>query len=469
MKARTKITLWTSSFTLIVAICFSCFVFFELLEQPYRLIDRELRDIGETVSQMVSARDQTHSNQIEVLPQHPYKRYWISVKNEQGDTLFTSQLTNDVEIPLRKNRDFYIVNKDIPLRKIWIAQEDRDEIDELSGKGVAFRVMVNTSTIDGKEYKLLIAKPIPVLTNELNELIFDIFLGALLCTVIAVIISYYLAGRILRPLSSINIMVREISERSLDKRIPLGKNMDELHALSRSLNAMFDRLQHSFDLQKEFIGNASHELKSPLTILMLGHEEMLSEQSSQIVKDGLEKQLNTLRRLSKLVRNLLEISRLEQHETLNREVFDLAKLIYHVLDEFKEVLQIKNISVETDLIETSFTGDSEKILQMLINLVDNGIKYNLPDNGKMWVTLENIKNIIRFTITNTGLCISKDDLPNVFEQFYRAEKSRSSTFGGAGLGLTIVKHIVELHHGSISVTSNSEGITQFMLDFEQPQ
>ena len=117
MKARTKVTLWTASFTHIVAICFSGFVFFELLEQPYRLIDRELRDIGEIVTQIVSLGDKTRPDKMRVLAQHPYKRYWITVKNEQGGTLFTSQLTEDVEIPLRKNKDFYLVKRAIPLEK----------------------------------------------------------------------------------------------------------------------------------------------------------------------------------------------------------------------------------------------------------------------------------------------------------------------------------------------------------------
>ena len=117
---------------------------------------------------------------------------------------------------------------------------------------------------------------------------------------------------------------------------------------------MFDRLQFSFNRQKEFIGNASHELKSPLTILMLGHEEMLAKGLPQEVRYGLEKQLTTLRRLSKLVRNLLEISRLEQHETLHHDTIHLTDLIAYVLDEFKDILQSKNIALKTALVPITF-------------------------------------------------------------------------------------------------------------------
>ncbi len=464
MKARTKITLWTASFTLIVAISFSGIVFYELMEQPFRLIDRDLQDIAEVVSQTVSRNERTNHDREITLTRHPFDKYWIRVKNELGNIVITSPMTKFVDIPTRNEKKFYFVKKAIPLEKIAIPLEDSNEIVDLASHLVTFRVMVDKATLDGKVFELVVAKPIPVLVEEITELIVDILLGIILITIIAIIISYYLAGKILQPLSTINTLIKDISDYSLNKRIPLKKNMDELHVLSSSLNGMFDRLQHSFNRQKEFIGNASHELKSPLTILMLGHEEMLSKDLPQNIRPGLEKQLFTLRRLSKLVRNLLNISRLEQHETLHLEALNLTELICHVIDEFKEIFQSKNIFLETDLEPVPFTGDSEKILQMLINLVDNAIKFNLPTNGHIWIATKKTKGIIRLTITNTGMVIPEPDIPKVFDQFFRVEKSRSATFGGSGLGLTIVKQIVELHHGSISVTSTTEGLTQFTID-----
>ncbi len=464
MKARTKITLWTASLTLIVAISFSAIVFYELMEQPFRLIDRDLQDIAEVVGQTVSKSDHTDLDQKTTLTRHPFDKYWIEVKNEGGNILVASQMVKFVDIPARNDKKFYFVKKAIPLEKIGIAQEDSEEIVDLPTKLVTFRVMADRIILAGKVYELVVAKPIPVLVEEITELIVDILLGIILVTIIAVIISYYLAGKILQPLSTINTLIKDISDNSLDKRIPLGKNKDELHVLSRSLNGMFDRLQHSFGRQKEFIGNASHELKSPLTILMLGHEEMLSRDLPQNIRAGLEKQLITLRRLAKLVRNLLNISRLEQHETLHLEAINLTDLICHVIDEFKEILQSKNISLETEVEPLPFTGDSEKILQMLINLIDNAIKFNLPRDGHIWIAAQKTKGIIHLTITNTGLVIPAPDVPKIFDQFFRVEKSRSATYGGSGLGLTIVKQIVDLHHGSISVTSTPEGITRFTIE-----
>ena len=468
MKARSKITLWTASFTLTVAICFSGFVFYELLEQPFRLIDAELQDIGEVVGQTVSNSDSTSLAPTNPLAGHPYEKYWIKVRSDQGNTILASSMTKYVDIPARKDQKFYLVRKAIPLEKVWIAPEDHDELEDLNADSVTFRAMAERKTINGKVFELQIAKPIPVLVQELIELVGDILVGVIICTIMAIAVSYYLAGKILQPLASINSLIKNISDNSLDKRIPVGKSLDELFILARSLNGMFDRLQHSFNRQKEFIGNASHELKSPLTILMLGHEEMLDSELPQNVREGLLKHLTTLRRLSKLVRNLLAISRLEQQEILHHETIHFTDLICHVLEEFKDILQSTGIALETALAPITLMGDAEKILQMVINLVDNAIKYNAPENGQIWVATHKTKEYIHLTIANTGSIIPEEDVPKVFDQFFRVEKSRSAIYGGAGLGLTIVKQIVELHHGTISVTSSTEGITRFTIDFPLP-
>ncbi len=464
MKARTKITLWTSSYSFVVAIIFSGFVFFELMEQPFRLIDRELRDIGDLTIKQLSA-NHSHSLDPQELSQQPYSRYWIKVIDDSKRTLLKTGMTEQVEIPSRINDRFYFERKDIALENIWIAEEDKDELGNLTGKAVTFRVLHEKQKVNNTIYDLLIAKPIPILALEMKELVVEILFGIAFCTILAVLASYYISGKIIRPLSKINSLIKEITDTSLNKRIPIEKNIDELHTLTFSLNAMFDRLQYSFDRQKEYIGNASHELKSPLTTLMLGHENVLSEPLPEDVRRAVEKQLNILRRLSKLVRNLLAISRLEQQESFNREMIDLKPVILHVIEEFEGIWKKQGIEINTDLDTASFSGDREKILQMLINLLDNAIKFNFPSNGKIWITVKKRIHSVDFSIANTGTTIPEESLKKIYEQFYRVEKSRSTMFGGAGLGLTIVKQIVTLHNGTIVATSDKTGITTFSISF----
>ena len=464
MKARTKITLWTTSFSLVVAISFSCVVLYELLEQPLRLIDRELRDVRYLTIQFITSVD-SPLHETRKLTQHPFDRFWVKVKDEQKRTLLTTPMTEHVEIPPRTNDKFYFEKKDIALEHIWISEEDKDELDLISGKLITFRVMHESYQVNNKVYDLLIARPIPVLALEISELIIEILCGVLLCAILVVVLSYYLSGKILQPLVDINNLIKEISDVSLYKRIPVGKNQDELHTLSSALNNMFDRLHSSFNRQKEFIGNASHELKSPLTILMLGHEKLLSEPLPETVRCGLEKQLDTLRRLSKMVRNLLEISRLEQHESFKKERINLVQLVQHVIEEFEDIIQDKNITLHSDLKRAHIIGDPEKILRMIINLLDNAIKYNLFGTGEIWISTKDTGNRVDFAISNTGSAIPKESLKKVFEQFYRVEKSRSTVFGGAGLGLTIVQQIANLHNATITVTSDPNDVTEFLIRF----
>lgn len=463
MKARLKITLWTSSFALLVAIIFSGFVFYELMEQPFRLIDRELRDIRDLASQQIESS--SNASQPTEITEHPYVRYWIKIKEKEGKSLLQTPLVQHVDIPSRIDDTFYFIKRNIALENLWIAEEDKDELDDIIGNKVYFRVLNEVRTINNRDYSFIVAKPIPILVQEGIELIIEIISGILLCTILSVLASYYLAGQILKPLTKINKLVREISDVSLHKRLPIDNNRDELQTLSLSLNTMFDRLQNSFERQKEYIGNASHELKSPLTILMLGHEKILSESLDETVRLGLEKQLDTLRRLSKLVRNLLEISRLEQHDSINRKLFDLKPLILHTVEEFEDVLDEKEIQLHLQLQSIDLFADSDKILQMVINLLDNAIKYNLPSNGQIWLALDKVGENIELSISNTGVTIPKDSLVKIFEQFYRVEQSRSTMFGGAGLGLSIVNQILIIHQATIEVTSDHTGLTTFLVKF----
>ena len=148
--------------------------------------------------------------------------------------------------------------------------------------------------------------------HEIRELVTGLLYSLAICLLVVPIVGFFIANRILKPITVINRQIKEITSSSLHQRIPVGKNRDELQLLSESLNQMFDRLEFSFDRQKEFIGNASHDLKSPLTILMLSQEKLLSEELPEHVEAALVKQLNSTRRVSRLVSNLLELSRLEQ-------------------------------------------------------------------------------------------------------------------------------------------------------------
>ena len=458
MKVRTKFTLWISLTALSTATIFSMVVYFELLDQTYDSIDKELNTAANTIFNRLDLSKAGEKLQLDSQYDYLVERYWLKITDSQGTTIFASPLATKVDIPLLPDKVRYFIEKKVPFSELWIDPEEIDELEDITDDSVKFRVRVLTKNRTEKNYSILIAKPLLFLDLELRELVTGLTSGIFATIVLIFLISYFLAGRLLRPLATINQDIKAIRENSLDRRIVLGSSRDELYTLSHSLNSMFDRLQHSFLRQKEFVGNAAHELKSPLTILMLGHEEMLTAEPPETIRLELSKQLNTMRRLSKLVRNLLEISRLEQEETCIREPIKLGVFIGQVIDDYKEILEGKNITVVTEISEPSFTGDPEKILRLFINLIDNAIKYNSDGSGAIRIATSRAQGKLNITIANTGPEIPREDLPKIFDQFYRVEKSRSQAFGGAGLGLTIVRRIVELHGGNIEMRS-SDGWT----------
>ncbi len=448
MQIRRKITLWISCTALCAGIAFSSFVFLELLDESVRLIDRELRHMAEALFEQ-GQDDLAVPWTLDVtrLPFSP-DRYWISITDRENAVLYRSALTRYVDIPILAEKR-YTVERIVPSNLVRIGQDEEDE--------VYFRVRIYEREIGGRPVIIRIAKPIEEIEEEVYEVLWELGFSLGLCTLAVIFFSHRLAGRILAPLTSMNQLACEIREKSLDRRIPVGKSRDELATLATSLNEMFDRLQYSFARQKEFVGNASHELKSPINLLLLAQEELLQRLDlPDGMRDDLERQLQTMRRMSRLIRNLLDLSRLEQQEAVNVSAVDLGDLLRQVLDEYREMLANARIEVETEWAGAlRLAGDAEKLQRLLINLVDNAIRYNDPADGRIRITARREDGNLVLWMANRGLPIPSAEVERVFEQFYRVEKSRATVHGGAGLGLTIARRIVELHGGAIRIDSTA--------------
>ncbi|WDP88484.1 MAG: HAMP domain-containing histidine kinase [Desulfobacter sp.] len=447
MKIRKKITLWISGTSLLFTILFSSIIFWELTDEPFKLIDREIQHMAVVLADRIKGAG-TSGDELNLggMPYSP-DDYWIMAKDEQSQVLYRSKLTEFTDLFAPNEKSRYLIEKNIPRSKIWLKQDSKDD--------VLFRVMVVREQIDGKNIEIRIAKPIEDLEEELIELVIDIGISLSICALFIFILSYVLAGRILKPVSAIIKQSRDISDKSLDQRIPLGKTRDELYELSVALNKMFDRIQHSFNRQKEFIGNASHELKSPITLLMLAQEDLLmSEELSPSAENNLIKQLETSRRMGHLVKNLLDLSRMEQQDILHTKSVNLTGLLDRVLDDYADVISEKQITIQNRMeAPCRVMGDPEKLFRLFVNLIDNAIRYNLTSRGTIKIMAERSDDDVCIEILNPGRKIPEQDLPRLFDQFYRVEKSRSQALGGSGLGLTIVKKIVTLHNGRITISN----------------
>ncbi|QSS99206.1 PAS domain-containing protein [Pontibacillus sp. ALD_SL1] len=225
-------------------------------------------------------------------------------------------------------------------------------------------------------------------------------------------------------------------------------------------------LKNLEQMRKDFVANVSHELKTPITSIR-GFSETLLD--GAMADEGLREQfitiiLNESERLQSLIHDLLELSKLEKEEfTLNIEHISVPSLVKDIIPIVEQQANQKGIGLEQTIdTEGYIDGDSARLKQVVINLVTNAINYT-PSGGTIKLELKNQKDSFMISVTDSGIGIPKEDVPRIFERFYRVDKARSRNSGGTGLGLAIVKHIVEAHGGSIDVESEYQQGTAFHI------
>lgn len=287
--------------------------------------------------------------------------------------------------------------------------------------------------------------------------------------VIAAIGAYMLASSTFKPIDKIIDAAKRIDQGSdLSLRIGLPKSYDEIGKLSQAFDKMFERLEKSFESEKQFTSDASHELRTPIAVILAQCSE--AKQGYDDIdkyKQAIEVIDRQAERISVLIKQLLQMARLEQGtQIVNFEVHDLS--------EFLEIICLEQQNIP-DTMELKFDIQKDIIAQFDIvlmsrlvqNLIDNAIKYG-DKNGYIKIKLWKQLNIIYLSIEDNGIGISKDKIDSIWKRFYQADNSRNKQ-NGAGLGLTMVKQIANLHKGEISVNSVLGEGTCFLFCFPQSQ
>ena len=277
--------------------------------------------------------------------------------------------------------------------------------------------------------------------------------------------TYFISGRALKPLCEFSDKIEEVQAQNLsDSRIE-ESSVAELNRLSVSYNRMLARLSEAFKTQRQFTANAAHEFRTPLAVMQLQLD--LYNSTEHPTNDACAQQ--TIRmmteqneRLSRMVKTLLDMSELQ---TVARDdEIALDALVEEVLADLEPLAQEKTIHLTAQCDAVTMTGSDILLYRLVYNLVENAIKYNTP-GGTVTVGVAQQDKHIRLTVADTGTGIPEDLKERVFEPFFRLDKSRSRALGGVGLGLALVREIVNVHGGSISVKDNPDGGTTFEVVF----
>ena len=275
-------------------------------------------------------------------------------------------------------------------------------------------------------------------------------------------LTYFVSGRALKPLRSFASQVEQVQLNNLaDMRID-EEVIPEFQQLSHSFNQMLERLNNAFAAQRQFTGNAAHELRTPLT-LMQAQLDLFSSEHPDVLPETAEF-LALLReqteRLTRLTKTLLEMSNLRQ--VARNERIQLAPMIEEIFTDLAPLVEKRGITLEADG-DGVMTGSDALIYRLIFNLTENAVKYNRPGGSvRVCVTQETEKLMIR--VSDTGCGIPEEYQQSIFQPFFRVDKSRSREYGGAGLGLSLVWEIANLHGGSVWVEESSEKGTTIAVE-----
>ena len=273
--------------------------------------------------------------------------------------------------------------------------------------------------------------------------------------------TYFISGHALRPIRELSDKIEKVQAQNLaDSRIEENQ-VKELNQLSVSYNRMLERLSDAFEIQRQFTANAAHELRTPLALMQvqldLYHSNSHPDNDAdtvQMIKMVTEQN----DRLNKMVKTLLDMSELQ---TVGRDdEIILDALVDEVLEDLEPLAEGKNIRLIGKCKDITMVGSDILIYRLVYNLVENAIKYN-HSGGQVTVTADRKENHVYLSVEDTGTGIPEELKERVFEPFFRVDKSRSRELGGVGLGLALVREIVRVHDGSITVKSNPSGGTIF--------
>ena len=345
--------------------------------------------------------------------------------------------------------------------------EHYKETGRLNGMFSQSSYIVAIPYVVGNEYGgiIILASPISGVMDLVVEVIKMFLYSTFLALLLTYFVTYFMIGRMMKPINDMNAAAASFGRGNFEERIEITGN-DEISQLSASFNQMAHSLQELENMRSSFIASVSHELKTPMTTISGFVEGILD---GTIEKDKQEYYLrivrNEIKRLSRLVNSLLDIARIDSGNFVtNKTQFDVKALILRVLDSLELKINEKNINVDLALTDEKVItfADEDSIFRVAYNLIENAVKFS-QENSSVEINLLTKNKKAYIAIKNYGEGIKREDLPFVFERFYKGDKSRGVDKKGIGLGLYIAKHIINSHEEQLWVKSEEQEYAEFIF------
>lgn len=445
---RFKLTLWYVAILGVTLCAFSFFLYLTLSEGLYRSLDNKLRTTAEVIAASIRrpfGPGPSLADIDQIMREHfgirPLGRF-VQVLDETGKR--SSNIRN-VDIPMSMETLERVSKGETVFETVTVAKEK-------------IRLVTLPIFEKGRMVGIVqVGSPLEEIEEALRQLLLILLVAVPSVLILAVVGGLFLANKALRPVDEITNTARKIgSSGDLSQRIRLKRKVDdEIGRLAATFNEMIAKVENSFQQIKRFTADASHELKTPLTILRgeieVGLKRLRTPEEYQKI---LASNLEEVKHMSRMVEDLLTLARADMGALeLRKEVVDLGGLVREVWEEVRLWAEDKGVELlfQEDG-EARIMGDRGRLRQLALNLIDNAIKYT-PSGGRVELRVVRDGDEVTFSVADTGEGIPPEDLQRIFERFYRVDKARSRQRGGTGLGLSICKWIAEAHGGRISAES----------------
>ena len=457
---RSRLTAWYVTLLAIILILFSVLLNYFLAKRLHESVDNSL-----TVSATVVATSATMRLGNSPLP--GLNQLFEQFMNQGNLNKFYRIYDGSGNVGSRSKN---ISASQFPLsqRAYADALEGKNSYETFTvGGQQPIRVITMPILLEGKLINLVqVGTSLEAVQETLRNLKIFLFTAVPSVLILAALFARFMARRALKPISRIIDTAREIGQgQELSKRIPVLKIKDELGQLALTFNEMMNGLENSFAQMRQFSSDASHELRTPLTVLKGQNELILSKQRKpEEYQEVISSNLEEINYMSKVLEDLFVLSKSDENQVnLDYKPVDLRALVEEVCKHAEILAEEKNIKIIIAFLEPiEIKGDEVRLRQMVWNVLQNGIKYT-QQGGELKISLQNEGDFALLTIQDTGIGIPEEDLPLIFNRFYRVDKARTRDEGGSGLGLSICRQIAEAHKGKIEVESKLGVGTRFKI------
>ncbi len=454
---RVRFALWTAGLLFAALVLFGLFVYANMSHTLAAAVDDTLRSTASELTAEVELRKGEP-----VFIEDPTEDPQYTRLHEQG---FSLRILNLAGRPVQE----YGPYRDLPQSELdFSAPNQSGKFAVFTDPGTRDLVHVYTAPVvkaNGVAGMLQVALNLKSVTRTLDLLLITFLLGVPLIVIVAGIGGYFLAARALAPIDKITRTARHISANDLSARLNVPENDDEVGRLAATLDSMLDRLDDAFRRERQFTADASHELRTPLSAVQTIIGSTLARRRSPAEYEQALLDLSVeAERMRKLTEGLLQLARQDTvRQPAQFERIDLSTLLKDVIDSLRPLAEDKGLQLVDHVPDDRLTlmGDRDSLIRLFGNLLDNAIKYT--ERGIITISAQSKDDErLAVTIRDTGVGIAPEQLPHIFDRFYRVDEARSKD--GMGLGLAIVRSIACAHGGDVAVESKVGKGTTFVVD-----